>query len=135
MLKEALTAINASLGAELDHPAFSKVGKVTVSKDQAKVWASAFALDEPSGQERTAIGESLTGEGAQVQLRNTLATIKSIIEHQNGQMGLDEIRARMCHDFSQLAYIAKHEPVPSLWRLMQPGSCSGWLLKHYCSGF
>lgn len=62
----ALDAFEQRIGDRLSHPAFSKFGSVTVTRDEARQWAKAWALDGVIKAEAQAMAEMLYGSKAPV---------------------------------------------------------------------
>jgi len=51
-IKAAISALENRLGEHLEHPAFSKLGPVTVTAKEVKNWSKAFSLEFLSAQEK-----------------------------------------------------------------------------------
>ncbi|MCA2993948.1 MAG: septum formation inhibitor-activating ATPase [Gemmatimonas sp.] len=60
----ALDALEAKMHAMLGHDAFNKLGDITVSRFDVEGWADAWALTEPTEQERRVMAEGLFGTRA-----------------------------------------------------------------------
>lgn len=118
-VKAALQAFSQLLGEELAHPAFSKIGPVTVARDVVKTWAKKMSIDKLNAQERSAMRESLTGEGAPEELRQSVATIIAISKRYGGTRDSSRIRSRMCRTARSAAWLDAFEPVPTLWARIQ----------------
>jgi hypothetical protein len=63
----ALDALEAKMHAILGHVAFNTLGDMTVSRLDVEGWADAWALTEPTEQERTVMAEALFGTRAPVE--------------------------------------------------------------------
>jgi hypothetical protein len=69
-MSDALNAFEARMKRRLDHPAFSKFGKVTVTRSDVKKWSDDWSLDEVTEAEKRVMAEMLLGSAAPVTRRD-----------------------------------------------------------------
>jgi hypothetical protein len=62
--EQALDAFEAKIADRLKHPAFSKLGPVTVTGAEVRKWAEAWALESPTKAERNFAWAALAGPAA-----------------------------------------------------------------------
>jgi hypothetical protein len=77
----ALDAFEARIKRRLDHPAFSQFGKVTVTKQEAKKWSDAWALDQGTQAEKHVMAEMLLGSGAPLARRRGCELMLAAVAH------------------------------------------------------
>lgn len=118
LVKNALNAMDAALGKHLNHAAFSRIGRVTVSKNEVNAWGNALSIDQPSPQEQSAMCESLSGESAPEALKRSVNVIAAISRKCRST---DDavIRSELCRGSHTLAQLGDREPVPTIWTLVQ----------------
>lgn len=63
-VQAALDAFEARIADRLDHPAFSVLGEVEVTAEEAGAWRDGWALDDPTDLERRAMATALAGPSA-----------------------------------------------------------------------
>ena len=63
LMSDALNAFEARMKRRTDHPAFSKFGKVTVTRSDVKKWSDDWSLDEVTEAEKKNDGRNATWFG------------------------------------------------------------------------
>ena len=118
-VKSALTAIDRALGRGLEHPAFSRLGEITVSSKEVKNWGNRMAMEQPSAQEKAAMRESLSSSNAREELKETVVTVAAIVRHRRREADQVVIRSLLCAGSSEFPSPVSPESVPMLWKLVQ----------------
>lgn len=114
----ALDAFEARILDRLDHPAFSRFGKVVVTAKEARSWAEAWALDQVTKAEQTVMAKMLFGSGAPTARRNGGALMLEAIEHIGGADVL-AVRRAMAGSPSNFAPSAECSAACEAWRRVQ----------------
>jgi hypothetical protein len=77
--RPALDALESRIAPYVAHPAFSKLGSVTVAAADVKSWSKAWALGNPTKPERNLILECLSGPSASSSRRAGVALIRASV--------------------------------------------------------
>ncbi|MBN9597767.1 MAG: septum formation inhibitor-activating ATPase [Afipia sp.] len=117
-IQPALSAFEKTIAADLDHPAFSKLGKVTVTKAEATKWGKAWAIEKYSKAEQKAFEEALLGarspKARQLGMKLVIAASKSSHGADVGQ-----VRRRMSGGPPRLKNSTEHQITIMNWRRVQ----------------
>ncbi len=114
----ALDALEEGLESVLDHDAFSVLGPVTVTRDQAKAWADLWPLDQVTDAEATVMRELLLGFTAPIgrRLGGRLMLAASLHEHSTDA---GRLRAAMAGPPSTFAPPPELVDIRNAWRRVQ----------------
>jgi hypothetical protein len=118
-IKAAISALENRLGEHLEHPAFSKLGPVTVTAKEVKNWSKAFSLEFLSAQEKAAMRESLMGSSARKELKQTCETIAFLVKRRGGDIDEEAIRTDLCYGSGSHPDDARFDSVRTIWKLLQ----------------
>lgn len=77
----ALDAFERKLAPFLAHPAFSKLGTVSVDASDVRQWADAWAIDRPTVAEKEFMAAMLLGQGAPAKRRQGCQLMLAAAEH------------------------------------------------------
>lgn len=95
-LDPVLDAFEARLAGELDHPAFSRLGSVTVKSTDVARWGKLWSIKTPLAVERKALFERLGGALAAVTRQRGVALIQAgYSDLEEEDWDIDDVRARM----------------------------------------
>ncbi len=111
LFEPALDAFESTFAEELQHPAFSTLGKVEVDCVDVARWVELWDMDEVTPEEQSAFSESLCGVRANEHRRSTLALLKSVVQS-DPDAEFDVIRAAM-------AKASPEAPASVAWRRLQ----------------
>ncbi len=112
LFDDALDAFEAVFEAELDHPAFSVLGKVSVERADVKRWADLWDMNELTEEEQTAFADALCGGLADDQRRETV-TLLQILSEEEPEAEIDDLRASMAE------VVEDATPTRRAWRRLQ----------------
>ncbi|MBY2986677.1 septum formation inhibitor-activating ATPase [Rhizobium leguminosarum] len=95
-LDPVLDAFERKLESELDHPAFSRFGRVRVKREDAERWGKLWSMEKPLKAEREALYERLGGSKASASRQQGIALVRAGFEDLGSEdYDVEEIRARM----------------------------------------
>jgi hypothetical protein len=117
-VEPALDAFEARLLDRLHHPAFSQFGTVEVTREEARGWGDAWALEEPTQPERITAAELLLGCQAPVARRNGCALMLAAAAHSSTR-DVSAIRSTMAGAPSNFAPSAELNGAFEAWRRVQ----------------
>lgn len=114
----ALDALEASMSDMLGHDAFSRLGDVTVGRDDAARWADAWALTNPTEPERQVMSEALFGARASAarRLAGELLVSASVFA---GSTGAHDLRRAMTGPPSDFVPEDRLVETRDAWRRVQ----------------
>jgi hypothetical protein len=119
MVVEALNALDLRLGDRIAHPAFSRLGEVTISRKDVKEWGDAWALDEPSSEEQSAMVEAMLGKMARKELREGCVLIAEVVSRRRGDLDIHGVRRDMCGTLGLFESTPHLQLVAERWRAVQ----------------
>ena len=112
LFDEALDAFEATLGDELNHPAFSSLGLVEVERTDVERWGALWDLNIVTDTERAAFSDSLVGPLADGRRRDTLTLVRDVLDGMD-EPDIDELRAAM------VVVSGNADPTRVAWRRLQ----------------
>ncbi|WP_404338950.1 septum formation inhibitor-activating ATPase [Sphingomonas sp. MMS12-HWE2-04] len=119
-LDPVLDAFEARLAGELDHPAFSRLGSVTVKSADVARWGRLWSIKKPSALERKALFERLGGALAPVTRRRGIALIQAGYNDLHEEdWDIDGVRARMADRPDAWGNPASCPAAATEWRAVQ----------------
>lgn len=96
ILDPVLDAFEARFADELEHPAFNKLGSVTVKRTDVARWGTMWSMAKPLKIERSAVFDRLGGALAPSERQAGIALIQaSYNDLPNEDWDLDDVRSRM----------------------------------------
>lgn len=95
-LDPALDAFEAIMAGELDHPAFSALGDVTVTQVDVRRWGALWAIGEATEAEKLAGRLRIAGDSAVAERRSGLALVRAAAETSTEGDDPASVRTRMC---------------------------------------
>jgi hypothetical protein len=119
-LDPVLDAFEARLAGELDHPAFSRLGSVTVKSTDVARWGKLWSIKKPLAVERKALFERLGGALAAVARQRGVALIQAgynDLEEEDWDIG--DVRARMADRPDEWGDPASYPVAAAEWRAVQ----------------
>ncbi len=115
----ALDKFEEALGSGIQHPAFCKLGAVTVTREEAKAWGAAWNLDLPTDEEKRVMLLCLTDAERSQALRNASVCIAEDVTFRNGDLAVAGIRADLCGQPSEFHPSIDLKAVTQSWRALQ----------------
>ena len=112
LFEDALDAFEAIFADQLDHPAFSVLGKVSVDRDDVEHWGKLWDMNDITEEEQAAFADTLCGELADAQRSQTLSLLQSVSDD-NEEPEFADLRAAMA-EVDADATSTRH-----LWRRLQ----------------
>jgi len=114
----ALDALEQRIGDRLSHPAFSKFGSVTVTRDEARAWAKAWALDGVTKAEAQAMAEMLYGLKAPACRQLAGELIFAAAKH-SSNTDVEQVRSLMAGPPSKFTPTSHLVDTRDAWRRIQ----------------
>jgi hypothetical protein len=115
----ALDAFERGLGQSIDHPAFCKLGPVTVAREDVTAWGTAWNMDLPSPEEMQAMRACLTDVERSKPLQLASACITESVSFHDGETEVSEIRVDLCGQPSHFVPGDGLKDVTASWRAVQ----------------
>ncbi len=114
----ALDAFEGLIVDRLDHPAFSQLGEVEVTSEEARIWADAWSNDTVTPAEKRTLAEMLFGQSAPNDRRQGGALMIAAVQH-----GVSDettaVRAAMAGRPSNFVPANDLGPASDAWRRVQ----------------
>jgi hypothetical protein len=119
MVSSALDAFDKALNPYLTHPAFSSLGTVSVSREEAECWGTAWDLTRPSVEECKAIAYSFGGDLAPKRRKDGSNLIHAAAAFLNGNCQVNKMRRIMCGESGGFLPPATLSDVAEHWNAVQ----------------
>lgn len=119
-LDPVLDAFEARMAGELDHPAFTQLGSVTVKREDVERWGKLWSIKKPLAIERKALFERLGGVMAVAARQRGIAlTQAGYNDLEDEEWNLDDVRARMADRLDDWQDPTSCPSAAAEWRAVQ----------------